>query len=150
MTGVWRDKNGTPLTRVKQLAPGKSKEQLSQEQFAFSHRRKMIEQDKAQYQAEQRHRPTYGRDMMTGKKMKPRKVCEGPEAEFNRKHGMRLRKSTTIVDEEQAQFEAARDGVIAEPDTKRGLDQWQKMKHEKGAWTKLITPRMKEERKWSK
>ena len=74
MTGVWRDKNGTPLTRVKQLAPGKSKEQLSQEQFAFSHRRKMIEQDKAQYQAEQRHRPTYGRDMMTGKKMKPRKV----------------------------------------------------------------------------
>ena len=140
VTGAFRNKNGVPLNRVKQLAPGKTKQQIAEEQFQFAHRRKMIEQDKKQYQAERRRRKKLGRDLLTGQPLMARRVCAGPEAEFNRKYGRRLKKGSTLVTQGQAQMEAANEGIISEPDSKSGQREWEKYRDNESGWKPVELP----------
>ena len=128
MTGVWRDENGTPMTRTKKLAPAWYGRQVDDVMASETKRkRQVMNSEVASYQQKRRHRINLGRDIMTGMELKPRRII--PPGSFGMP--VRHKKPTTIVPEGTAVLEAASDGIVGEPDTAKGLKDWDKYKNEK-------------------
>ena len=145
MHGAWRNENGTPLNKVKERAPNWYARQLANwEQSEVSRKAQVKREEVDDYQAKRRERITLGRDPMGGQALKPRRVCQDADDDFAKTFGRRYKKPTTIVPEGTALFEAAEDGVVGEPDTKKGLEDWDKYKeeeeHGKKRYQRVIHP----------
>ena len=127
MSGVWKNENGVPLTRVKQLAPGKTNREIQEMNAMWKAKADAGRADANSYQKERRHRIKLGRDIMGGNELNPRRVI--PPGAFG--ISPRVKKPITINSDAGAQMEAAMDGVVGEPGTRDGDADWEKFKMER-------------------